>query len=282
MPTEQFGYEMSLREVLPSFGVDLVDIQGMSCCGEPLKSVNQMLTLHLSARNIALCEKEGLDIFVPCPMCHLALSEAKSILASSKELLSRVNEKLEVEGLSFRGTSKIYHTVDLLHDVIGVEAIKARMMRPLKGLELATHYGCHLIRPSLLGRPVDPENPQMMEDIIKALGGRSEHYPEKLDCCGGPLLPNHPDTAVTKTGEKLKAIQEHGFDGMVLACPWCHKMFDGKQRKGGEVVGAKLDLPVVYLTQLIGLSIGLEPSKLGLDLNQSPVDKLMAKMGAPK
>jgi heterodisulfide reductase subunit B len=240
-----------------------------------------MLTLHLSARNIAICEAQGLDIFVPCPMCHLALSEAKAVLAESKDLLQRVREKLDTEGLTYKGTAKLYHTVDLLTDVAGIDVIKARATKPLNGMDLATHYGCHIIRPSLLGRPQDPENPIGMERIIAALGGRSSHYPERLDCCGGPLLPNHPDTAVTKTGEKLKAVQEQGFDGMVLACPRCHKMFDSKQRKGGEVVGAQLNLPVIYLTQLVGLAMGIGPSKLGLDLNQSPVERLMEKMGVP-
>jgi len=282
MPTEQFGYELSLRAVLPQFGIELVEVEGFSCCGEPLKSVNQMLTLHLSARNLALCEKAGLDILVPCPMCHLALSEAKSILASNKDLRERVRTKLAEEGLDYKGTSKIHHTIDLLTDVVGIDKIKAKVTKPLNGVNLATHYGCHIIRPSLLGRPQDAENPQGMEKIITAIGGRSDHYPEKLDCCGGPLLPNHPDTAVTKTGEKLKAVQERGFDGMVLACPWCQKMFDSKQKKGGEVVGAQLNVPVVYLTQLLGIAMGIEPTKLGLDLNQSPVDKLLEKMGAPQ
>ncbi len=279
MPTEQYGYELSVREVLPRLGVELVDIEGFSCCGEPLKSVNQMLTLHLSARNIAICESQGLDIFVPCPMCHLALSEAKAILSENKELLQRVKEKLSTEDLSYKGTARLYHTVDLLTDIVGIDAIKAKATKPFNGMDLATHYGCHIIRPSILGRPQDSEDPNGMERIITALGGRSSHYAEKLDCCGGPLLPNHPDTAVTKTGEKLKAVQEQGFDGMVLACPWCSKMFDSKQKKGGEVVGAQLSVPVVYITQLLGLAMGIEPSKLGLDLNQSPVVKLMEKMG---
>lgn len=281
MPTEQYAYELSLREVLPHLGVELSDLEGFSCCGEPLKSVNQMLTLHLSARNIAICEAEGLDIFSPCPMCHLALTEAKVIMEENKELRQRVSEKLSTEGLVYKGSANLYHTIDLLTQVVGLDAIKAKVTHPLKGMDLATHYGCHIIRPSLLGRPQDSEDPSGMERILEVLGGRSSHYPEKLDCCGGPLLPNHPDTAVTKTGEKLKAVQEHGFDGMVLACPWCHKMFDSKQKKGGEVVGAQLNVPVVYLTQILGLAMGIGPSKLGLDLNQSPVERLLERMGVP-
>ncbi|MGA1793560.1 MAG: CoB--CoM heterodisulfide reductase iron-sulfur subunit B family protein [Thermoplasmatota archaeon] len=275
MPTEQYGYEVSLKAALPVLGVEVVDLQGFSCCGEPLKSINQMLTLTLSARNIAICEKEGLDILIPCPMCHLALSETKRILDLDPEMKKRINGKLSGEGLAYKGTSKLYHVIDLLHDVIGLEAIKEKVVKPLTDLNFATHYGCHIFRPSEIGRPVHPENPEKMERILETIGARSDNYAEKLDCCGGPLLPVHPETSLTKTGQKLAAIQEQGFSGMALSCPWCHKMYDSKQKKAGETVGAKLNVPVLYLTQLLGLAFGLEEGKLGLELNLSPVDKVL-------
>ncbi|MBN1540447.1 MAG: CoB--CoM heterodisulfide reductase iron-sulfur subunit B family protein [Candidatus Thermoplasmatota archaeon] len=275
MSTEQYGYEVSLKTVLPVLGVEIVDLEGFSCCGEPLKSINQMLTLTLSARNIAICEKEGLDILAPCPLCHLALSETKRILDNDPKMRERAASSLANEELKYRGTSKIYHIIDLLHDIIGLEAVKEKVVRPLSGLNFATHYGCHLIRPSEMGRPVDSENPQKMERILEVLGAGSAHYPEKPDCCGGPLLPVHPETSLTKTGQKLKAVQDQGFSGMSLCCPWCHKMFDSKQKKAGETVGAKLNVPVLYITQLVGLAFGIDPGKLGLELNLSPVDRIL-------
>jgi heterodisulfide reductase subunit B len=275
MPTEQYGYEISLKKVLPVLDVEVVDLKGFSCCGEPLKSINQMMTLTLSARNIALAEKEGLDILVPCPMCHLALSEAKRIMDSDQKMRERVQTKLSSEDMEYRGTSRIFHILDLLHEEIGLDRVKEKVKEPLSDLNFATHYGCHIHRPSELGRPVDSENPRMMENILEVLGARSEDYAEKLDCCGGPLLPVHPETSLTKTGQKLKSIQEQGFDGMSLSCPWCHKMYDSKQKKAGETVGSKLSVPVLYLTQLMGLAFGMDPSELGLDLNLSPVDKVL-------
>ncbi|MEA3559941.1 MAG: CoB--CoM heterodisulfide reductase iron-sulfur subunit B family protein [Candidatus Thermoplasmatota archaeon] len=278
MPTEQYGYEISLRAVLPELGIELVDIEDLSCCGEPLKSINQMMTLTLSTRNLAIAKKTGVDLIVPCPMCHLALSEANRVFKDNPEMAKRLNEKLSGEGLDYNGSVKIFHTIDLLHDIVGLEKIKERQTRKLRDRNLATHYGCHIIRPSELGRPVDSENPQKMENILEALGIRSDDYPEKLDCCGGPLLPVHPETSLTKTGQKLKAIQEQEFDGMVLACPWCHKMYDSKQKKAGETVGAKLNVPVLYLTQLVGLAFGMGQEELGLELNLSPVDELFEDM----
>ena len=274
MPTEQYSYEMSIREVLPKLGVELVDVKDFSCCGEPLKSVNQMLTLCLSARNLAIAEKQGLDIYSPCPMCHLALSECKRILGVDSEMNKKVNKLLEDEGLSYTGTASIVDTVELLHDKIGLDKIKEHVKKPLKDLKIAAHYGCHMIRPSEIGRPDDSENPEKIDRILEILGATPEYYPEKLDCCGGLLNANLPESALTKTGQKLQKVQEYGFDAFVDTCPWCHRQYDSKQVKAGETVAAKLEMPVFYLTQLVGLSFGVSKEKLGLDLNLSPVDKI--------
>ena len=274
MPTEQYALEKSIREVFPVLNIEIVDLKGFSCCGEPLKSVNQMLTLTLSARNLAIAEKEGLDLLVPCPMCHLALSDCKHILDTDNNMNQKINKFLEDEGLKYTGISNIYQTVEILHNIIGIEKIKEKVKKPFKGLKVATHYGCHLFRPSEVGRPVDSENPQEIENILKAIGADPIDYPEKLDCCGGLLTTNLPESALTKTGQKLQKVQEQGFDVFVDVCPWCHRQYDAKQKKAGETVAVKLEVPVLYLTQLLGLSFGISKEKIGLDLNQSPVDKL--------
>ena len=185
-----------------------------------------------------------------------------------------MNTLLAAEDLTYSGGTELVNTVDLLHDVIGIDELKKQVKKPLGDLKLATHYGCHLIRPSEVGRPVDSENPQKMEAILEALGGKPAYYPEKLDCCGAPILANLPESALTKSGQKLQRIQEQQFDAMVTVCPWCHKMFDSRQQKAGETVAAKLEVPVAYLTQLLGLALGIDAQKLGFDLNLSPVDKL--------
>jgi heterodisulfide reductase subunit B len=274
MPTEQYAYEMSIREILPKLDVELVDIKDFSCCGEPIKSVNQMLTLTLSARNIAIAEKENLDIFAPCPMCHLALTEAKRILDTDIEMKKRINEKLVDEGLQYIGKSSVLSILDILYDIVGLEKIRKSVKKPLKDVKTAIHYGCHLIRPSEIGRSDDSENPQKIEKILKVIGMKPEYYPEKLDCCGGLLTANLPESALTKTGQKLRSVQEQGFDCFVDTCPWCHRQYDYKQTKAGETVATKLNMPVYYLTQLIGLSMGISSDKLGLDLNLSPIDNL--------
>ena len=274
MQTEQYAYELSIREVLPFLDIELVDLKGFCCCGEPIKSVNQILSLALSARNLALAEKEGLDVYAPCPMCHLALSESKRILDSNPTMSDKIKKFLEDEELNYTGNVGIVNTLDLLHDIVGVDKIKKLAKNQLKELKVATHYGCHLIRPSEIGRPDDSENPQKMEKILEAIGAKPLDYPEKLDCCGGLLTANLPESALTKTGQKLQKVQEQGFDAFIDSCPWCHRQYDSKQTKAGETVAAKLEVPVLYLTQLIGLSFGISKEKLGIDLNLSPIDKL--------
>ncbi len=274
MPTEQYAYELSLREIMPVIDVELIDLEGFSCCGEPLKSMNKLMTIYLSARNIAIASKNNLDLLAPCPMCHLSLTECQNIMKNDKEMFSRINDLLSAEDLEYKDSINVVHTVDLLHDIVGLEEIKKHVKTPLSDLKVATHYGCHLIRPSEVGRPVDSENPQKIESILKILGAKPIDYPEKLDCCGAMLNANLPESALTKTGQKLQRVQEQGFDVFIDVCPWCHRMFDSKQSKAGETVAAKLDIPVFYLTQLIGLSFGLKRENLGLDLNISPIDKI--------
>jgi heterodisulfide reductase subunit B len=274
MPTEQYAYELSLREILKIYDIKLVDLQGFSCCGEPMKNVNQMLTLSLSARNIALAEAEHLDIFAPCPMCHLAMSECKRLLDSNHHMKTRINTFLADENLTDNGTSKIASILDVLYDDVGLKKIAESVKKPLNDLKIAVHYGCHLIRPSEIGRPDDSENPQKIEEILTTIGAKPAHYPEKLDCCGALLSINLPESALTKTGQKLQRVQELGFDCFVDTCPWCHRQYDAKQKKAGETVATKLEVPVFYLTQLLGIALGLDKEKLGLELNQSQVEKI--------
>ncbi len=275
IPTEQYGYEISIREVLPEYGIELIDLDDVSCCGAPLRSINLLMQIYLSARNIAICEMKGLDMYSPCPQCHLSLSEAKMRLENSKPLRKKIEKKLKDEGLEYRGEIKIFHTLDLLYDRIGLDHIKEKVENPLN-LNIACHYGCHTIRYSDVGRPDSAEHPFKMEEIIRALGGKSDDYPEKQNCCGAPLMLAHKDSAMTKTGEKLMAIQERGYQAMAIVCPFGGKMMDSKQEDASNVIGKKLDIPVFYLTQLLGLVMGKEKNKLGLDLNLSPIENVLS------
>ncbi len=269
IPTEQYAYEMSIREIMPEFDVKLVDLENVSCCGAPIRSINLMMQIYLSARNIAICESKNLDIYAPCSQCHLSLTETIHRLKNSSKLREKIVKKLkEKEGLKYTGNLNVYHTLDLLYNEIGLDKIKKKVKKPIVW-NIACHYGCQTVRYSDIKRPDKAEHPDKMEQIIKAIGGKTKDYSEKLNCCGAPLMITHKESALTKAGEKIKAIQDRNFDAAAIICPFGGRMLDSKQKKAAETIGEKLNIPVFYLTQLIGLAMNKDENKLGLNLNLS-------------
>ena len=278
--SEQFGYEASVRETLPRLGIELEDMGGVSCCGFPaLNSVSKVGWHYLSARNLAIAEDMGLAVLPLCNGCHLSFVETKHFLEKDPELKNIINMNLEKEGLSYRGDVRIVHLLEALHDEVGTQKISEKVVKPLGGIKLASHPGCHAIRPSDLQRVDDAENPQKLDDLIRALGAETFDYPEKIDCCGSQLAVTSGRVTLRIAGEKLQAVKSYGFDGLVTTCPFCFKMYDGRQRAiKGALKDASLNLPVFYYTQLLGLALGSDPTSLGLQVNRSPIDDLVERI----
>lgn len=263
---------------MPHLGIELIDLDNASCCGTPVQSINMNAATYLAARNLAIAEKMCLaDLLVVCNGCHLSLSEAAHFLNHDEKLREEVNTLLKEEELSYSGRTKIWHTIDFLHDKVGEDVMKKAITRPLNGFKIAAHYGCHILRPSSVGTVDDPENPKKLDELIEWLGAESVSYPEKLDCCGSMLMLSHPDAAFTFTGLKLKAVQETRADALVDTCPSCQNMFDVRQKSAAATTGAKLNVPVIYYTQLLGLALGISQEKLGLNLNRSQIDEFLQK-----
>lgn len=277
--TSQYAYEMSVREVLPKLRVELADLREAMCCGDPVKSINDFAASYLGARVLALAGTTGLsDLLVPCNRCHFVISEAKNVVERDEKSRRKVVRLLKEEGLEYDPNVKVWHVIDLLHDGVGLKSVKKAVVKPLKGLKLTSHVGCQIIRYGDLGRVDDAENPRKLDELIGAVGAESVDYNEKLDCCGSALMYSHVDSALSLAGSKVKAVQSLAVDGLVVSCPDCAIMFDFKQKEAAATVGAKLDLPVLYYTQLLGLALGIEQRKLGLHLNQSPVEQLLTKV----
>lgn len=277
----QYAYEMSVREVLPKFDAELVDLREALCCGDPVKSVNDFAANYLAARILALTSLTGAkDLLVPCNRCHFVISEAKGLIENDERIRSKITGLLGEEGLKYDSNIRIWHVIDFLHDHAGLACIKKAIVKPLKDLRLASHVGCQILRYTDLGRVDDAENPRKLDELIDVLGAKSVDYAEKLDCCGAALTYSHVDSALSLAGSKLKALQGLGVDGLVVSCPDCGMMFDSRQKDAATTVAARLNLPVLYYTQLLGLALNIERDKLGLHLNQSPVDQLLARIPA--
>ena len=278
IPTEQYAYEACVREIFPRLGIELVDIEGTSCCALPLRGINTPFWLYMAARNIALAQKVGLDCLVLCNGCNLSLTEANSILREDAQLRDRINSLLKEEGLHYTGDIRIKHVLEVLHDDIGVEKIRKVVVHPIKDIKLAAYYGCHAIRPSRIGRPDNSKAPNKLEELIQVLGAETEDYPGRLECCGAGLMATS-DIGAKVAAVKLKTVQNSGFDGMVTICPWCHNLLDAKQSFVKMALGEEsISMPVLYYLQLLGLAMGIEEEKLALDLNLSPIDGLLKKI----
>lgn len=279
--SKQYAYEMSLRQTLPRLGVELVDLSETVCCGDPMRSVNDFAVTYLSSRILALAAKTGqTNLLVPCNRCHFMLSEARSLIAKDEKTRSKILGLLAEEGLAYEPNISTWHMIDFLHDKLGSSIIVQSIQKQLKGVKLANHPGCQILRYSDLGRVDDAENPKKLDHLITALGAESVDYCEKLDCCGAALLNSHRDSALSLAGTKLKSVQALSVDGLVVSCPDCSIMFDTLQKDAATTVGSRLEVPVVYYSQLLGLAMNIEPEKLGLHLNQSPMAGLLSKVSA--
>jgi heterodisulfide reductase subunit B len=279
--TSQYAYEMSVREAFPKLDVELVDLSEVNCCGDPVKSMNDLAANYLAARILAIAGTTGLDnLLVPCNRCHFVVSESKHLMEKNEKINQKITRLLKEEGLEYDPSVKVWHTIDFLHDFVGLDGIKNAVRKPLLGLKLATHVGCQIIRYSDLGRVDDAENPKKLDELVGVLGAETVDYAEKLDCCGANLMYSHTDSALSLAGTKINALQNLMVDGLVVSCPDCGLMFDFKQKDAEATVGAKLNLPVLYYTQLLGLALSIEQDKLGLHLNQSPVDQFLARISA--
>ena len=259
------------------------DAEGFSCCGYPLRSMNDAVWFYLSARNLAISEKQKLDMLPLCNGCYASLNEVKHYLDTDDEFRSQINEALALEGLHYEGGQRIRHILEVLNEDVGSTKIKESVKLPLNELDFATHCGCHAIRPSDFKYTDNPEDPKILDALTKALGSKTSYYPEKLDCCGASLIMTDYEAAFKLTGAKLKSIKRRGFDGLVTNCPFCFKMYDSRQEAVGKVVHEeRFDVPVFYITQLIGLALGLSFEELGLKFNASPCGLIMDKLEASR
>ncbi len=275
--TEQYGYYLSVREVLPRLGVELLGLEGASCCGFPSYSVTSPLVwTYLTARNLALAERLGYDIMTLCTHCHLSFCENRVKMEKDVFLNDIINKTLSIEGLEYGVGCGIVHLLEVLYDVIGVKKIAETVVKPLSKLRIASHPGCYSFRPSDLIRPDDSENPKKLDELIWALGAETCDYSERLDCCGSSTYLSDEETSLKIAGTKLKAIRDNGFNGLVTTCPHCFKIFDSKQKEIQSLLSEKaLSFPVLFYTQLLGLAFNITPEKLGIHLNASAVESLL-------
>jgi CoB--CoM heterodisulfide reductase subunit B len=258
--------EKSTRMVLESFRLPYRDIDGFTCCPEKslVNNVDHGAFVVTAARNVALVDELGYDLVSPCTGCVSNLATVRGELNANPREKAEVNGLLKEIGREFTGTASLRHLVPFFHDTVGVHTIKQKIKRDFKGMRIALHYGCHMIRPSHALRADDPLNPVKFDNLIRGLGAESLQFMTKLMCCGQGLdrIDEH-DKALDFARVKLKELKAMKADALVLCCPSCFLQFDNNQflmEKEGERFG----IPVIYFTELLGLALGYSAEELGM------------------
>jgi succinate dehydrogenase / fumarate reductase, cytochrome b subunit len=260
----------SMAQVAPLLDIELVELDRASCCGAGvIAEHNQELADTLNARTFALAQQEiadGADLMMNiCSTCQGSQSECQERLDGNSEYRDRINETLEPEGLTYERGISNKNFLWLMVEEIGLDAIKAKVKRPLTDLRVGPFYGCYIVRPTdRLG--IDREHPRdhYLHQLIEALGGSVVDYAGQYKCCGFPIITMNRDASLKQAGRHLGDAIDADADCLVTPCPLCHLNLDLQQPLAEKVVGRDLGMPVLHLPQLVGLALGLEPKELGM------------------
>lgn len=271
IPNRYPGIEKATKEVFKHLDVELKDFTGASCCPAPgvTRSFDQNAWMSIGARNLAIAEQLGLDIMTVCNGCHGSLFESAHMLHNDKTR-EKVNGLLGKIGMEYKGNTNVYHFADILYREVTPDKIAEKVKKKLE-LNVAPFYGCHFLKPSKDKKIDNPERPHILDDIIKATGANSIEYRDRMTCCGagGGVRARTPDLALQFTSNHLENMRDAGVDCMVDTCPFCHLQFDRSQID--LKVEEKDIIPVLHLSQFLGLAFELDKKNLGLELNSSPV-----------
>lgn len=278
MPLKYPQMELAIRRTLPNLGVELVDIEGFTCCPDPIyfKAKDKMKWLTIAARNLAVAEETGLDVITMCSGCISTLKEAQYLLAEDEKLKDEINQKLKKINKKYQGKVKIKHATVFIRDDLGMGIVARSVKKPLTGIKVGIHYGCHLLKPSQIMHVDDADYPRILDDFVRAIGAIPVEHKERMLCCGKGCMDDELPLEMTES--IFSAIDSEDADCMGLICPTCFSSFDLGQLMISRKKGREYNIPVIYLFQLLGLAQGLAPEEVGLHTHRVKPDKVLEKI----
>ncbi|MFC1937663.1 CoB--CoM heterodisulfide reductase iron-sulfur subunit B family protein [Chloroflexota bacterium] len=263
------GYGQSIRDISGPLGLALVELEDWNCCGStPYGSTNELESLCIAARNLALAEKTTftvlaergipadkttLDLVTPCSSCYTTLNRVNSYLRQYPDVKAKVDECLAAAGLKYQGRVRARHLFEVIYNDVGLKFIESKVVSPLNGLKVAAYYGCQLVRPE----PGfdNPHNPQSLDQLVSCLGGEPVPFPLKDRCCGGSLIIPELDLTLGLIHNILESAASNGAQCIVTPCPLCQTNLDAYQSMVNRKFKTNYNLPILFFTQLIGLAI---------------------------
>ncbi len=274
IPRRVQQYELSARAIFKKLDIDVEDIREFNCCGYPIRNIDFRAFVLFSARNLALAEKQGLNLMTLCKCCFGSLKKADYLMKNDVSLRNETNSILSREGLEYKGNLDVKHFLSVLSDDIGTSTLKEKVTRSFKDLKVATHYGCHALRPSDIMQFDNPVSPVLFDQLVEVTGAKSVDWALKLECCGAPLMGINNELSMDLTERKLTDGKESGADYLCVGCPWCQVQFDTVQEMVTALRGTNHHLPSVLYPQLLGLVLGIKGEDLGIDMNQMNISGL--------
>lgn len=242
-------YAKRCAEIL---GFELCEIEDWQCCGGVFVSAKDEIATKLSSvRALVAARDANQPLVTVCSACHNVIKQTNNAILTDQDFAAKVNAYMSQDkdfGEPYNGETEVYHYLEILRDKVGFDKIKAAVKNPLKGKKIAAYYGCMLLRPGKVMGFDDPENPQIMEDFIKALGAEAVIYPSRNECCGGYVALEDAESARKKSNKVSESAKNHGADMIVTACPLCKY----------NLVKNGSELPVIYFTELLAEALGVK------------------------
>ena len=272
-----WDFDRSTRAICRALGVELVDIPGWVCCGStPAHSSSATLSVALPVLNLQKAQEMGLPVMTACASCYARLRTANDTVLYDPEERARAER---VTGAPYHGTVVVRHLLDVLVNDLGADAVRARVRRPLDGMQVACYYGCLLTRPPDIVAFDDAEHPSCMEELVRAIGAEPVEWPFQTECCGASLAITRPEIVNRLSHRLLSMARRAGANCLAVACPLCESNLDLRQADAAQAHGALPDTPVLYITQLLGLALGLSRGELGLEALTVSAEPLLAAVG---
>ncbi|OEU49865.1 MAG: hypothetical protein BA862_14160 [Desulfobulbaceae bacterium S3730MH12] len=278
-------YANATEAVFNKFGVELQVIPEFNCCGYPVRNVDEKAYILPSVRNMAIAERAGLDILVICNCCFASLQKARHVLDNDKELKDELNAVLANENLEYKGTVQVKHYLTVLHEDVGTEKIKSKLVNKFKDLKISVIHGCHILRPREITRFDDSFVPAITEELMQTAGATSLDWQGRLECCGAALAGINDELSHMLLKDKINGALNAGAEYITPICSYCHLQFDTTQKNLIEDDKNSKLLPVLLYPQLLGLCLGIDEKILGIEQNSTiqpdDIERLKSLLGPP-
>ncbi|HEX9078918.1 MAG TPA: CoB--CoM heterodisulfide reductase iron-sulfur subunit B family protein [Desulfuromonadaceae bacterium] len=256
-------YDISTKGLFRVLKIGLQEVPDWICCGAtPAHNVDELLSLSLCAKNLALAENVAGDLAVSCAACFSRLKATKHKLAANDVKRQQVAQA--IDGPVSLG-KPVKHLLEILAKDYGLDRLAAAVQKPLADLKVACYYGCLLTRPPEVPELDCVEAPTIMERVIEAAGANTVPWSHRMECCGANFTLSRPGVVLKLSNEILASAQRSGADCIIVACPLCHGNLDIRQKEIEEASGTRYNMPVFYITQLLALAVGVSPGRLALD-----------------